>query len=175
MVFLFGVGCSEKWKEEVQLSDGRIIIVEREMQSERGGDELAFNRSGTKPKKYSIQFIHPDESGKLIKWSSTKMSSSGTWPEIPLILNIELGHPIIYSLAGVSAGCEVYSKYIYRNGIWIEEALPDKFKELMSNLYARLHNDMPKYVDLETKRKWYSNIRTRRAVKQVGPMRKVCV
>jgi hypothetical protein len=30
---------SEKWKEEVQLSDGRIIVVERETIRERGGDE----------------------------------------------------------------------------------------------------------------------------------------
>ncbi|MFM9438477.1 hypothetical protein ACFDR9_005584 [Janthinobacterium sp. CG_23.3] len=37
------VGGSEKWKEEVQLSDGRVIVVERETIRARGGDEWAHN------------------------------------------------------------------------------------------------------------------------------------
>ena len=35
----------EKWGEEVQLSDGRTIVVEREIILERGGDEWAHNRA----------------------------------------------------------------------------------------------------------------------------------
>ena len=59
---LFGLfGGSNKWKEEVQLSDGRIITVERELLSEAGGDEWASNRSGSKPKEYRI----PDSSTQL--------------------------------------------------------------------------------------------------------------
>jgi Ca2+-binding RTX toxin-like protein len=37
------VGCgagSEKWKEEVQLSDGKVIVIERELVLEAGGDLL---------------------------------------------------------------------------------------------------------------------------------------
>lgn len=41
---------SEKWKEEVQLSDGKVIVVERELITEGGGDEWANNRSLSKPK-----------------------------------------------------------------------------------------------------------------------------
>lgn len=32
-----GFATTEKWKEEVQLSDGRVIVVERETLRERGG------------------------------------------------------------------------------------------------------------------------------------------
>jgi len=56
---LFGLfGGSDKWKEEVQLSDGRIITIGRETIRERGGDEWACNRSGTKPKQCPIQFAY---------------------------------------------------------------------------------------------------------------------
>ena len=36
---LFGFGDNKKWKEEVQLSDGRVIVVERELLTESGGDK----------------------------------------------------------------------------------------------------------------------------------------
>ncbi len=59
VVVVFGwlvAGCSgtTHWKEEVQLSDGRIIVVERETQFEGGGGEWAHNRSLSKPKERRI-------------------------------------------------------------------------------------------------------------------------
>lgn len=77
-----GFANTEKWKEEVQLSDGRIIVVEREILNERGGDEWVSNRSGLKPREYYIRFVLPDESGKTIEWRSTKKSrlSRGVGP-----------------------------------------------------------------------------------------------
>ena len=60
LILTLGVGLSacgagsQKWKEEVQLSDGRIIVVEREMVNERGGDEWASNWGGSKSKEYRI-------------------------------------------------------------------------------------------------------------------------
>lgn len=168
-----GFGGSEKWKEEVLLSDGRVIVVEREMMSERGGDEWASNRSGTKPKEYRIRFIDPDGSGKAIEWRTTK-KSPGTWPELPLILDVESRQPIVFAIVGISDACEIYIKYIYRNGAWIEEALPNMFEKRMSNLFLRLGANMPEFIDLELKQKEKSNIRTRREFKQVGPSRQVC-
>ncbi len=167
-----GVG-SEKWKEEVQLSDGKIIIVEREILSEGGGDEWAFNRSGSKPKEYHIRFAHPDGSGKMIEWRSIKKSPQ-TWPESPSILDIEAGQPIVFSIVAISPGCEIYSKYIYRNGVWIEEALPEKFAQRTTNLFIRVGIDMPKFVDLATKREGNADDGYRQALKQVGPTRQVC-
>ena len=56
---------SEKWKEEVQLSDGKVIVVERELIREGGGDEWANNRSLSKPKEYRIQFSDSNDSKKM--------------------------------------------------------------------------------------------------------------
>jgi hypothetical protein len=169
----FGFGGTEKWKEEVQLSDGRVIVIEREMLREGGGDEWVSNRSLSKPKEHRIQFKDPDGSGKIIEWRSTKKSPH-IYPEIPLILDLESGQLVIFTTVGISPGCEVYNKYIYRNGVWSEEELPAKFEQRATNLFLKLGIDMPKFVDLETKRKVNANKGYRKAVRQVGPNREVC-
>jgi hypothetical protein len=168
-----GFSNTEKWKEEVQLSDGRIIVVEREIINERGGGEWASNRSGLKPKEYYMRFVHPDESGKTIEWRSTK--KSGTWPEIPLILDLESGQPVIFTIVGISAHrCEMYCKYLYRNGTWSEEPLPERFEPRMRNLFVRGKVDIPNLVDLETKLKINESKHSRKPVRQVGPNREIC-
>lgn len=169
--FLFGSARTEKWKEEVQLSDGRIIVVERETVMERGGDEWAINRSGTKPKERCIRFTWPEGSGKTIKWCSIK--SYRTWPEKPLILDFTSGQLIIFTSVGISTGYEIYSKYVYSNGKWSEETLPDVFEKLETNLLIRDGVDMPKFVDLETKLRANLSERYRSSLKQVGPTRQV--
>jgi len=173
------IGCmslfppTEKWKEEVQLSDGRIIIVERELEFKRGGGELARNRRGIKPAEHRIRFVYPEGSDKIIEWRSSKKFGD-TYPETPLILDFESGHPIVFSAAGVAAGCEAHSKYIYKNDLWVEEALPNEGIEVRAtNLFFDTSDDMPKFVDLEAKRKSMSEY-ARRSLKQVGPTRVFC-
>ena len=164
---------SENWKEEVQLSDGRIIVVERERLGERGGDEWASNHSGTKPKEYRIRFEYPNGSGQMVEWRTTKIDSQ-TWPEIPLILDMESGQPVVFAIVAISSGCEVYSKYVYRNGAWVEDVLPEKFEQHTTNLFLRIGVDMPKFVNLETKRKRNAEPGYSKSLKQVGPTRQVC-
>ncbi len=170
----FGLfGGSEKWKEEVRLSDGRVIVVERELISEAGGDEWASNRSGSKPKEYRIRFSHPDRAQEKIEWRSTKISPQ-TWPEIPLVFDIESGKPVVFSIVAISAGCEIYSKYILQNGVWIEEVLPEQFVQRTTNLLFGSHKDMPTFVNLEDKRTRNNYIGVRKALMRVGPNHKVC-
>jgi hypothetical protein len=164
---------SEKWKEEVQLSDGRVIVVERETIHERGGDEWALNRNGSKPKERRIRFFLPNGSGQAIEWRSTKISPQ-TWPEKPLILDIDKVQPTVYSLLAISPGCEVYVKYVYQNGAWVEEALPERFEQRTTNLFIRDGVDMPKFVNLETTRVGNAEIGYRRALLHVGPARQIC-
>lgn len=163
---------TEKWKEEVQLSDGRLIVVERELVREGGGDEWAFNRSGTKPKEYRIRFQYPDGSGKMVEWRSTKISPQ-TWPEVPLVFDVSAGQPIVFSLVAISSGWEVYSKYVYQNGLWAEEPLPEQFEQRTTNLLFGTKKDLPALVNLEEKRKRNDGVGYRKAVKQIGPTRKV--
>lgn len=173
-VVLCGAGCSrtEKWKEEVELSDGRVIVVERETLHEGGGDEWASNRSGTKPKERRIRFSFPEAAGQVIEWRSTK-NSAARWPEQALVLDIEAGHPIVF--ATISTGeCNTYYKYIYRNGLWSEEALPIKFDVRKTNLLIRDGREMPQFVNLEDKRKKNADVRYLKPLKQVGPTRENC-
>lgn len=164
---------SQIWKEEVQLSDGRIIAIDRETVHERGGDEWASNRGGTKPKEYRIRFTQPEGSGQMIEWHSSKESPQ-TWPEIPLVFDVESGQPTVFSLLAISPGCEIYSKYVYRNGAWTEESLTELFEKRPTNLFFGDGNNMPTFVNLEEKRKRNSGSGYRQALKQVGPTRKVC-
>ena len=165
-------GGSENWKEEVELRDGRIIVVEREQINESGGDEWALNRSGTKPKEYRIRFANPDGTGKMIEWRSTKRDD-GMWPETPLLLDVYSGQPTMFSLVAVSICCEVYSKYVYRNGTWIEEQLPEQFEQQATNLFFGNRRKMPTFLNLTEKAKRNSGSGYRQALKQVGPNRKV--
>lgn len=171
-VSMSACGGSENWKEEVQLSDGRIIVVDRELIREAGGDEWASNRSGSKPKEYRIRFADPDGSGKMIEWRSTKMDIQ-TWPEIPLVFDIASGKPIVFSLAAVSICCEVYSKYVYQNGAWVEEPLPEQFEQRTTNLLFGSHKGMSIFVNLEEKRSRNGGVGYRNALMQVGPNRTV--
>lgn len=164
---------SEKWKEEVQLSDGKIVVVDREMIREAGGDEWAFNRSGSKPKEERIWFADPNGSGKMIEWRTTKISPQ-TWPEVPLVFDIASGKPIVFSLVAISIGCRVYSKYVYQDGVWMEESLPEQFEQRATNLLFGSHEDLPSLVNLEEKRIRNNYIGARKELKQVGSNRKVC-
>lgn len=178
LILMMGVSMSacsgeQKWKEEVQLSDGKLIVVERELILESGGDEWVLNRSGSKPKEYRVRLEHPAGSGKIIEWRSTKQDMQ-TWPEKPLILDLEGGQPILFSIVAIDIACEVYSKYAYRNGLWSEEALPLVFEMQNTNLFIKAGVDMPGFVNFETKRKINSSVDFRRSLKQVGPKKIIC-
>lgn len=166
-------GGSTKWKEEVQLSDGRIIVVEREAIYVGGGDEWASNRSGSKIDGYRIRYSSPDGSERVVEWRSTKKSPR-TYPEVPLLFDLPVGQPTVFSLVAISSGCEVYSKYVYQNGAWVEEPLPEQFEQLTTNLLFASKRDLPKLLTLAEKSKRNAEPGHRQALKQIGPTRKVC-
>ena len=164
---------SIKWKEEVQLSDGKIIVVERNAIYVAGGGEWASNSSGSKIDEYRIRFEYPAGLSRMVEWHSVKKSPR-TYPEVPLVLNISDSQPIIFSLVAISNGCEVYSKYVYKNGAWVEESLPEQFEQHATNLLFGSQKDLPKLLKLEEKNKRNGDSRFRVALKQAGPNLKVC-
>ncbi len=109
----------------------------------------------------------------MIEWRSTKLSPQ-TWPEVPLAFDITSGNPIVLSIFSISNGCEVYSKYVYQNGVWTEEPLPEQFEQRPANLLFGSHKDMPTLVNQEEKRARNNYVGVRRALKHIGPNRKVC-
>lgn len=163
----------EKWGEEVQLSDGRTIVVEREIILERGGDEWAHNRSGKKPREYRIRFAAPDGAGQTIEWKSIRKTPNG-WPENALVLDVESGQAVVYASVYVTDACEAYLKYRYQEGGWIEEALPEQFQQRRTNLLIRAGINMPKFVTLQEKHQSNKEPNYRPSLRSVGPRRKVC-
>lgn len=159
------------WKEDVPLSDGKVIVVERDLITESGGDEWVLNRSGSKPKEYRIRFEYPTGSGKMIEWKSTK-SDLGRWPELPLVLDFESAQPVVFSRFYDSVGCQIYLKYVYQNGEWFEEMLPPEFERRTTNLFLAFSAALSK-VDLNTKQKLNSDVGFRH-VQYVGPKHPYC-
>lgn len=167
-----GAGKSN-WKEEVQLSNGKVIVVERDAIFVAGGDEWASNSSGSKIDEYRIRFTYSEGSGKLVEWRTTKKDFQ-TYPEVPLVFDIFSGQPTVFSLVAISSGCEVYSKYVYKNGAWVEEPLPEQFEQHTANLLFGTQKDLPNLLKLEVKNKRNGDNRFREALKHAGPNRKVC-
>jgi hypothetical protein len=176
LILMMGISMSacsgdQKWKEEVQLSDGRVIIVERELLTESGGDEWAINRSGSKPKEYRVRFEYPIGSGEIIEWRSIKLID--TWPEHPLILDVEDNKPIVFSKSYNAVGCRIYLKYVYQEGKWIEEALPPVFEKRATNLLIFNFDNQSSLITLDIKRKKNLDAKAQ-DYKQVGPKHPYC-
>ena len=160
-----------EWKEEVQLSNGKVIVVERELVLESGGDEWASNRKGVKPKERFIRFTDTNGSGKLLEWRSLKNSPQRR-PEIPLILDSINGEWVVFSSVAKAGGCLIYNKYTYQNGVWVEERLPPTFEQRITNLYI-FQNEGLSHVDLNKKRENIADYRNTRYI-QVGPSHPNC-
>jgi hypothetical protein len=165
-------GGVEKWREQVQLSDGRIIVIERETLRVGGGGSIT-HRVGSSPKEHLLRFPHPDKPEVKIEWRSTKVDDDfGTIPEFPLVLDLEAGSPIVLTLVGRGKGAAVlYSKYVYQEGNWQEEELPEIFPERKSNLYLGVGIDMPGLVSIDKKQRAYKSIDFSKKYKLVGPQR----
>ncbi len=173
---LTGCGGNEKWNEEVQLSDGKVIIIERELIMEGGGAEWASNRSLSIPKEYRIQFANLSNSKKLIEWHSTKKSPQ-TWPEIPLVFDRVNGEWLVFSSVEKAGGCLMYNKYLYQRGIWVEEKLPPTFEQRVTNLYTFGHKDFKNFIDVKTKEEFineHGGIYPYARYDQVGPTHPNC-
>ena len=174
LVAMLIAGCSKTvtWKEDVQLSDGRIIHIERETLNAQGGGGLGG--PGYHPDTRILRVEYPAGSGHRVEWISTKKWAEYPIPEKPLALDIEGDALVIYSIVDQSGGCSVYSKYVYQNGHWGEEALPDEFPERATNLFLRDAIEMPALVRVEDTRKNNRDDGYSRLLKKVGPKRVAC-
>jgi hypothetical protein len=177
LVFILISACSKTvgWKEEVQLSNGQMIVIERETKHRPGGAEWARG-SGWKPEQYIIRFQYPPDSGRLIEWRSTKISPA-TYPEFPLLLDIEpkKDAPFLVSINWPKDGCYEYVRYVAREGSWVEDPLPTEFEPRAANLYLPAAGiDLPRKVTLALKRTENADIRYRQRMKQIGPKQTAC-
>ncbi len=170
-VLLLG-GCAKTvtWKEEVELSDGRVIVVERETLNVPGGDEIAHG-SGYRPTESRIRIDLGR--GFSSEWRSTKVDSN-RWPENPLVLDIANGDVTVMSAVPTTPACVLYSKYVFRQGVWKEESLSEEFTSREANLYLGRSQKMPDFVDLTTKNKANRDVRYPQHFRRIGPHRTFC-
>ncbi len=172
--------CSSKvvqWSEEVQLSNGQVIVVERETKQRPGGGEI-FRSSGWRPQQYVIRFKYPANSEQVIEWRSTKMDiERGTWPEFPLLLDVELTKnvPFIITIHALKGFCYEYVRYVYSKGAWSEDPLPAEFEPRTTNLYLPAATlDIVKNVSLQLKRTENADGRYSMRLKKIGPKQRDC-
>ena len=128
LVCLSLAGCEStvKWQEEVKLSTGEIITIDREVRHEGGGAAWPQGQ-GSVPMEQIIRFRYPAQTGPLIEWRSTKLGPAGTYAELPLVLDLGVDKTwFIFTLHWPNEGCVQYVKYQFQNGAWAETLLREQ-------------------------------------------------
>lgn len=164
-------GCENKvkWQEEVKLSTGEIITIDREIKyADRGPAWL--HGQGFTPKEYIIHFKYPAQTGSLIEWRSTKLDSL-TYAELPLVLDLGADKGwFIFTRHSINAACSRYVKYQFQNGVWMEPPLAEVIETLPLNLFlAADSNEIEGLISLADKTKENSDSGYSTDLKQVGP------
>ena len=152
-------GCSraERWQEQVRLQSGDVIVVDR-----RSTDE------GT-----AIRFTLPSQPGKSYEWHAAHDGGQGQH-ENPLVLDVENGVPVVYTVVATSPGCRLFTRYAYRDGGWSEQVLPDKFNGREMNLFVLSGLDIGDMVTLDQKRRENAAVSYSRSFRFIGPGDRAC-
>jgi hypothetical protein len=207
VVIAFPVACAAadqtkivEWQEEVKLSTGEVIVVERETRFKGGGDPFRGVAD-----LMTIRFRYPPNAKDVIEWrtvrygdrsySSPGMSFArdvgpgkggphitGYWPEYPLLLDVEQDTKqlvLITNNSGTSEGCNEYFRYRYENGVWRDDILPETFKTWSPNLLLGADKiSTPTPITLDFKRKFEADnhrwTRNPHRFRQIGPDRCLC-
>jgi hypothetical protein len=189
-----------KWQEEVKLSTGEVIVVERETRFKGGGDPFQGVAD-----LMTIRFHYPPGAKDVIEWRTVRYGDRGYFPpgksigldlgpgkiapnirgyspETPLLLDVERETKrliLVTRNAGTSEGCDEYFRYRYENGQWKDDMLPEVFEKRPSNLWLGSKEiDTPAQITLDFKRKFEADYHrwTRYDIRfrQVGPDRCLC-
>lgn len=156
-VLLSGCNRAERWQEEVQLQSGQVIVVDR-----RSDDDGA-----------TIRFTLPAQPDRPYEWRAAHDGGRGQH-ENPLVLDVENGMPVIYTVVATSPGCRLFTRYAYRDGGWSERVLPDQFKGRDMNLFVLSGLDIGDMVTLEQKRRESTALSYTRALRYQGPGNSQC-
>lgn len=177
LVCLSLTGCEKKvtWQEEVKLSTGETITIDREVKHKGGGAAWPQGQ-GTIPREHIIRFKYPAQTGPLIEWRSTKLEPQGTYAELPLILDLSAGKNwYIFTKVAIGGGCRRYVKYQFQNGAWSETQLAEDIETQPTNLFLAAGGvGIEGLITLAEKAKENSSSGYRSYLKQVGPKRDIC-
>lgn len=176
LICLSLAGCEKKvtWQEEVKLSPGETIIIEREVRHAGGGTAWPQGQ-GSIPREHIIRFRYPAQTGPLIEWRSTKLSPA-TYAELPLVLDIDGARTcFIFTRHWIDEACIQYVKYQFQNGAWTETTLADDIETYPTNLFlAAGSNKIEGLISIAEKNQENSSFGYPKHLKKVGPKRVLC-
>lgn len=170
-------GCTKnvQWQEEVQLSSGAVITIDREVKHAGGGAAWPQGQ-GSIPKEHIIRFRAPAHGDLLIEWHSSRLDKS-TYAELPLALNVDADKTwTIFTRLPLGGACSQYLKYAFKNGVWVEVRLAETIGVHRTNLFlAADSNDISGLIGIAEKTRENANPGYPRALRQVGPNRFWCM
>ena len=176
LVCLLLTGCQNKvtWQEEVALSSGETITIDREV-THAGGGAAWPQGQGSIPREHLIRFRYPAQTGPLIEWRSTKLSPA-TYAELPLVLDLSVNKIwFIYTRLSINAGCRRYVKYQFQNGVWEEILLAEEIGTHPTNLFLAAGGvGIKGLITLAEKARENASPGYPLYLKQVGPKLNVC-
>lgn len=172
-----------KWQEEVKLSTGEVIVVERETHFKpSGGDPV--RSSGWAADTMTIRFRYPPDAKDVIEWRTVRHATSGGGnyfgPETPLMLDVKQETKSLYLITRSGGhGCDEYFRYRYDNGQWRDDMLSEVFEKRPSNLWLGSKEiDTPAQITLDSKRKFEADYHrwSRYDIRfhKIGPDRCLC-
>lgn len=112
------MGGSASWREEVQLHDGRKIVVERS-QTRGGRHEIGQEIPVAE---HIMSFKHP-VTGKTVTWRSEYGIEVEKWSLLPLALDVVNGTPYMVT---TPAGCIAYNKWQRPNPPYVVQKFDGK-------------------------------------------------
>lgn len=177
LVCLALAGCESrvKWQEEVKLSTGEVITIDREVKHKGGG--AAWPRGqGSVPMEHVIRFRYPPQTGPLIEWRSIKLGPRGTYAELPLVLDLGANKSwFIFTEHWINEACVRYEKYLFQDGVWKEPPLVEDIGIYQTNLFlAAGSNKIQGLISLTEKAKENSSSGYGPDLKQVSSSKYWC-
>lgn len=154
------------------MSDKRIIVVERNHR--RAGRR----RMGVQPRRHqtprvpdpfgSAGWNRADDRMEIDQEKPARMAGKAIGTRCRSRASCRLRHRLHPD------GCEICLKYRYRNGAWVEQALPEEFAQRPVNLSIRVRMNMPKFASLPDQRKGNAEPGYRLTLRNIGPRRRIC-
>ncbi|MEN3109663.1 hypothetical protein ACFONG_14240 [Uliginosibacterium paludis] len=140
-----------QWREEVQLSDGRVVWVERTASAD-GMHEMG-GPSGIKNEHYSLRFSPPGDA-PLPAWESKYR---------PMIFNYNSEKKEWYIVSSFYNGCETwfeleqpkypYIEFVFRQGAWVRVPLDERLVGQKTNMYREIDLEKGEPFSIDLKRK----------------------
>jgi hypothetical protein len=164
------------WKEEVKLSNGEMIVIERDVRHAGGGGAWPHGQ-GSVPMEHVIRIGYPANSKELLTWRSSKVGPRGTYAELPLVFDrLQDGTWSIVTAVYINGVCVRYTTYRQRAADWVELPPTTKLEPRSANLFlAGGSSSISGLIRLPEKEKENADSAYPLVIRQIGPESYGCI